>query len=95
MIAIWKYPLALHFGHQVVEVPDGGCEVLHVAMQDLQLTAWVEVWDTEVPLKKLMHIYIAGTGHAIPEEVLEDYAYVDTVQFCGLVYHIYVEDSCA
>lgn len=82
MKTVWKYPTRPDaFGH---ELP-AGARVIHFDMQNREPTMWVLV-DTDAPLEERPFL-IAGTGHALPDDVRHVGSCID--HGLGLVWHLF------
>jgi len=82
MKEVWKYPLRLLDGQQVVKMPTGA-EVLSVGIQGSTPTIWAEV----DPAAKMEPRYfqVHGTGHPISNGGV----FVGTAVGVPFVWHVY------
>ena len=83
MKTIWKYELKRK-GVQIIAMPRNA-EILTVQAQGNNIALWAVV-DTEEQ-KENRHFEIVGTGGYIDETIQR--VYLGTIQFSGLVYHIF------
>ena len=83
---IFKYRLPL-IKEPKVQMPDGA-EVIHVGMQDDQITLWAKV-DSNAEMET-RNFAIAGTGR--PDKRIRDAVHLGTVFDGGLVWHVFEID---
>lgn len=84
MKTIYKYPVDI-YPRSEIELPESAC-VLSV---DLDPTGLPCLWcslDTYDKRKKTVHIFVIGTGHAIPPEAIN---YINTFRQGPFIWHIY------
>lgn len=84
---IWKYPLAIK-GSQTIEVPEGA-QFLSTIEQNSCPTLYFLV-DPERQ-KTELNMVVVGTGHPIPNDVLDSLHYLGTIPTKeGFVWHAFV-----
>jgi hypothetical protein len=87
MNTVWKYGIDVKAGLQEVEVP-AGAQLLSVDDQSGVPTLWflVDTDNVKIPRKYILF----GTGHEIPNDVLESLNHVGTINhYAGFVWHIF------
>ena len=86
MMRVYKYPLEIQDVVRVV-MPKGA-KVLTVQVQHGRPCLWAAVDPSQMDLEERL-FRIAGTGHAIVDEIVNDY--IDTFQMLGgqLVFHVF------
>ena len=85
MKAIWKYDLPI--GNTVHHLPEGA-RILDVQVQDGQPVMWALV-NPALPADMSVEIYCYGTGHEIPQSLLESSRYIGTIQQNMFVWHYF------
>lgn len=80
---VWKYPLELRGGRQVVHVPVVGT-IVHIHSQHAQPVMWLEVNDSSPMTERAF--YVVATGLPIPVEARR---YVGTIHIEWTVWHVY------
>lgn len=86
MKTIWKYPLNLGFNGQRIRFRKGA-KILKADMQGEAICIWALVEDTEK--EEWRDIAIYGTGHRIPDELLNRLSFIDTVMDGSYVWHVF------
>lgn len=76
MRVIYKYPLRLA-DHQILRLPEGGT-VLSVQEQRGQLVIWAAVDMSQPDVN--VEFRIVGTGNPFPNDMLDGYVWLGTVQ---------------
>lgn len=89
MQTIWKYTLALKEAQSVLM--RAGSKILSIQSQQGVPTMWAQV-NPEAPATQKMEITIVGTGEEVPNAVLRDATYVDTVQMGEYVWHFFARE---
>lgn len=89
MNAIWKFPFEITDDFEI-EMPEEA-KLLTVATQGDVPCLWAMV-DPEAP-KEMRKFYLAGTGHPLHNEYMNDNSYVGSFQMKGgaLVFHLFCE----
>lgn len=84
MKTVWKFPIR-GIENVSLQMP-AGAQLLHAALQIGQLCVWALVDPTQKNEDR--HLRIAGTGHAITEEIKQ---YLGTFQVSGgaLIFHVF------
>ena len=82
---VYKYPLQLHSGPQVVTMPHGA-QIVHVHEQDDRPVLWAEV-NTTGPAHDRIY-WVFATGEDIPIRVKR---HVGTIHVGWTVWHVYEE----
>jgi len=86
---IWKFPLPVA-DRILVDMPFGA-KVLTAQRQGPFLCLWAEVYSDRSTVSRIFRVF--GTGHEMPAEFGYEDRYVGTVQFDGLVWHVYEQLS--
>ena len=86
MKTIWKYTMN---GHKAVFHMPEGAEFLDLQVQHGNPTMWFVVDDTK-PLEDRTFQFF-GTGHELPENILEDFMFCGTFQIESFVFHTFEE----
>lgn len=91
MKSIYKYPVKM-VGDQLIKIPVGA-EILHVDLQFEGIYMWA-LCDPSGELEE-RKIVIIGTGHPIPNQVVDKLHHLGTVPMSGgsLIWHIFEEIS--
>lgn len=83
MNTIHKFPLAMHFDAQTVELPVSA-KVIHVGSQNNEVVMWVVLDPKSKKVKRKFVIY--ATGQTMVEPSLK---HVGTVQVRAFVWHVF------
>ena len=86
MKTIWKYPLNLGFNGQRIRFRKGA-KILKADMQGDAICIWALVDDAEK--EEWREITIYGTGHRIPDELVDRLSFIDTVMDGAYVWHVF------
>ena len=91
MKTIWKVELTQGIGYKVVKVPEDS-KLLHVGFQGIELCAWFQV-NTANDISS-RELFVAGTGHEIPDTVVWHWRHVGTAvsSVVRYVWHVYVKE---
>jgi len=86
---IHKYVLQIQ-ARQVLSMPSGA-KALHAAMQDGELTVWMQV-STKPGPDALLPFYVYGLGQTIPDNDAQSMAYIGTTQDTDAryIWHVFI-----
>jgi len=84
MTTIYKYPIRIE-DEQMIEMPFGA-KCIHVGLDpDETPCIWAKVESTNTP--EPVRVFIAGTGHPLPDEPAE---HVGSFKQAGFMWHVFI-----
>lgn len=86
MRTVYKYPMQMVTGHQIIRMPSGA-NVLACQIQGADPQLWAEVSDENDMVDRWF--IIVGTGRALPRDV--QLRFIDTFQMINgdLIFHVF------